>query len=62
MDPKAVCHKRRRARMITLMAMRLMPARRDLPKVVAWTLAFALSLTMWAGLIALARALFALAF
>jgi hypothetical protein len=48
--------------MITLMAMRLMPARRDLPKVVAWTLAFALSLTMWAGLIALARALFALAF
>jgi hypothetical protein len=48
--------------MITLMAMRLMPARRDLPKVVAWTLAFALSLAMWAGLIALARTLFALAF
>jgi hypothetical protein len=47
--------------MITLMAMQLMPARRHLPKVIAWTLAFALSLAMWAGLIALARSLLALA-
>ena len=39
----------------TLVAIRLMPARRDLPKVIAWAIAFGLALSMWAGLIALAR-------
>jgi hypothetical protein len=48
--------------MITLMTIRLMPARRDLPKIIAWTAAFAVSLAMWAGLIALVRSAYALAF
>jgi hypothetical protein len=41
--------------MITLMTIRLMPDRRSMPKVIAWVAAFAMSLAMWAGLIAMAR-------